>query len=313
MVIRTPQLSADVLPPFRRRDLPGLLLSRHELDALLAAGLIVQPVRGVYLDARAVGDPVRRAQALGLVLPPDAAVGRRTAAWVHGVDARGPGELDVPLPLEVVVRTGTTPLRRAGVRAYEASLPEDDIAVAHGVPVTTPLRTACDLARYVRPFVALGCLDAIARIGLCHPAEMLSRLRDWSGERNVARARRLVRLCDPRSESPGESWTRLRIIDAGFPAPETQVWIRDHEGTGVYRLDLGWSKRRIAIEYDGREFHSRPEHIEHDRRRREDLARRFDWHVVGVGMGEVLGSSLAFERGVGELLGMEPQISRRTW
>jgi very-short-patch-repair endonuclease len=81
----------------------------------------------------------------------------------------------------------------------------------------------------------------------------------------------------------------------------------------LYRLDMGWPERRIAVEYDGEEFHSAPEHRVRDAARRTHLAREFGWHAVGVGEGEVLGASLDLERGVGELLGLEPQIRRRRW
>ena len=45
----------------------------------------------------------------------------------------------------------------------------------------------------------------------------------WKGGRNIDRARRLASFCEPRAESFGESWTRLRILDAGFPRPVAQV------------------------------------------------------------------------------------------
>lgn len=312
MAVRVPVLPASPLPPFTRRDLRGLGISRHELDALLAARLVVQPVRGAYLDARCRDDPVQRATAVGLVLPADAAVANRTAAWMHGIDTRGPGEHEAPLPLECVVAAGRTVPKRTGLQAREAWLPEDDVALLAGVPVTTAVRTACDLARHLRPFMALGALDAFARSGMDR-AEAASRIEDWRGGRNVARARRLIRLCDPASESFGESWTRLRIADAGFPLPVCQIWIVDDDGVGVYRLDMGWEEARAAVEYDGLEFHSRPEDVAHDVTRRRRLADEFGWTCVGVDRGDVLGRSLELERGIGELLGLEPQITRRLW
>ncbi|HZI97000.1 MAG TPA: hypothetical protein VFD41_05685 [Actinomycetales bacterium] len=76
---------------------------------------------------------------------------------------------------------------------------------------------------------------------------------------------------------------------------------------------MGWPDRRIALEYDGEEFHSSTEDREADEKRRDDLARRFSWDVLGVGKGEVLGRSMALEFGVGEMLGLQPVIRRRTW
>ena len=79
-----------------------------------------------------------------------------------------------------------------------------------------------------------------------------------------------------------------------------------------YRLDLGWPERRVAVEYDGEEFHGTPEQRVHDERRRATLE-RCGWTVISVGSGEVLGRSLALERGVGELLGLEPATRSRLW
>jgi hypothetical protein len=105
---------------------------------------------------------------------------------------------------------------------------------------------------------------------------------------------------------------RLRVADTGFPTPELQIWVPDEE-EGVYRLDMGWRKRQIGVEYDGEEFHGSPEQFIHDMRRRERLLHEFGWHVIGVHRGDVLGRSLVFERGIGELLGMAPRITRRLW
>ena len=313
MVVRVPELPPQPLLPFTRADLRGLLLRRHELDALLLAGLVVQPVRGVYLDARASDDLRHRALAVGLLLPDGAAVARRPAAWLHGVDARGPGELTTPLPMECVVPAGSVVPRRGGLVAHEARVPDGDVVEVAGVPVTSPVRTACDLARFLLPHMGLGCLDAMARAGTVNPVELAERIEYWRGERFVAQARRLIGLCDGESESFGESWTRLRIADAGFPRPELQVWVHDDDGVAVYRLDLGWPELRKAVEYDGEEHHSTLEDRRRDDLRRDDLLRRFGWDVVAVGKAEVLGPSMALERAVGEMLSLEPGLRRRLW
>lgn len=103
------------------------------------------------------------------------------------------------------------------------------------------------------------------------------------------------------------------MVDAGFPRPEPQILVTDEHGVVVYRLDMGWRDKRVAVEYDGVEFHSEEDDVAHDEQRREVLDKRFGWHVVGVGRGLVLGRSLELEYGVGELLGLEPQIRTRRW
>ena len=52
-------------------------------------------------------------------------------------------------------------------------------------------------------------------------------------------------------------------------------------GVGSVRLDLAYEELKIAIEYDGEEFHSTPEQRAHDEERRAAL-REEGWGVVVV-------------------------------
>jgi hypothetical protein len=99
--------------------------------------------------------------------------------------------------------------------------------------------------------------------------------------RGVIQLRRLVPLSDPRAESPRESATRLLIHEAGLPPPELQWWV-EVDGLPTYRLDLAYPGLRIAVEYDGREFHDRTdEQRARDRERRRWL-RAHGWTVIVV-------------------------------
>lgn len=299
--------------PFRVRDAAKYGLNRRLRERLQREGVLVQPVRGVLMRSDDEGDPVRRAAAVALALPTGAAVCGPVAAWLHGVDPRAPWQKDDPLTLECVVPRGREPCDLPGVVCHVDILDAGDVANMDGVPVTSVERTALDVARTLAPHMALGVLDALAHRSLVDLDRLAARVEEWRRRRGVLQARRLIQLCDPKAESFGESWLRLRILDARFPPPETQIWIADDDGVALYRLDLGWPHLRIAVEYDGLEFHDSPEQRRRDIARRADLAKRFDWHCIGVGRGEVLGRSLELERGVGELLGLQPQITRRLW
>jgi very-short-patch-repair endonuclease len=48
-----------------------------------------------------------------------------------------------------------------------------------------------------------------------------------------------------------ESLTRLLLLDADFPAPQTQIPVCDEFGQVFARLDMGWRQYRVAVEYDG--------------------------------------------------------------
>ena len=54
-----------------------------------------------------------------------------------------------------------------------------------------------------------------------------------------------------RAESPKETWLRLLLIRAGYPRPHTQIPLLGPDGYPLYRLDMGWEDKLIAVEYDG--------------------------------------------------------------
>jgi hypothetical protein len=300
--------------PFDRFMAREAGLGRDAVTDLAAAGELRHVIRGVYLDARVPDDVTSRASCLSLRLPKDAVVVRRTAAWLWGVDGFSPDETaDGMSVLECAVPPGRQPVRRPGVRCYVAPLPDDDTCVVTGIPTTTPLRTAVDVLRWLRPHMALAVADALAARGLLQPAEVVARLDDFTRAKGICQARYLAGLVEPRTESFGESWLRLRIVDAGFPKPTVQIEVFDCFGRCIYRLDLGWEDRHVAVEYDGEAYHSSKEQQVRDRRRRDELETVYGWRVLAVGRGEVLGSSLALERAVGDLLSLEPQILRRRW
>ena len=72
----------------------------------------------------------------------------------------------------------------------------------------------------------------------------------------------------------------MDVIDGGLPAPEPQWWVED-AGRRIYRLDLAWPKHRVAVEYDGREFHEGDEREAYDEQRRGWLRRR-GWTIIVV-------------------------------
>jgi hypothetical protein len=129
--------------------------------------------------------------------------------------------------------------------------------------------------------------------------------------RGVVQLRRLIPLADPRSESPRESWTRLEIIDAGLPCPQPQYWI-EIDGVPTYRLDLAYPRSRVAVEYDGDEFHQRTEEQKRrDAERRAWLGQR-GWTVIVVRNGDFTGAGL--QRWLSELrAALRPTYSNRRW
>ncbi len=138
-----------------------------------------------------------------------------------------------------VHRTPTTaPLQRTG-----------RFRVVH--PAETAVRLAASAADPPRTLAMLDAALHSAFVSQAALAEMAAKLH-IDGIRTV---RRLVPLADPRAESPPESWLRWMCHDAGLPVPEPQFWVRCADGAR-YRLDLAWPLSRLALEYDGVEFHT---------------------------------------------------------
>ena len=183
-------------------------------------------------------------------------------------------------------------------------MPAEDVVELDGLRVTTPLRTTSDLLRTQwRPY-AMASADAMAHAGLVVPAEVRDYVARLKGYRGIRQARVLAGYIEPKAASQGESWTRLRLIDAGFPVPSAQVEVIDASGRVRY-LDLAYVRRRIAIEYDGRQFHTADGDVVHDEDRRE-LVGAVGYRFVVARRDDVLGEDDSFEREVGELLGMTP-------
>ena len=254
--------------------------TRWQLERWVAEGVVVRVFNSVYLPAAAANDLGVRVAALKLVLPEHAVVVDRTAAWLWEVNAFSPSQQDGSMDLEVFVLRGHKRFTRTGAHGGERDLTARDLVDVEGIRVTTPLRTALDLACGLSRAEGLASVDALMRIhGLTREA-MQQELPRFRGRRGVVQARALVELADPRAESPGESFTRLAIHDEGLPAPTPQLWVTDLGGRR-WRLDLGYESERVAVEYDGEQYHSSRQQRERDRLRRAALAEA-GWTVIVV-------------------------------
>ena len=273
--------------PFTTAQANSSGVSRRVLGELRAAGLVRSVLRGVHLAAQTPDDLRTRAQALALVVPTEAVVCDRTAAWLHGVDILPRSAVHEPPPVQVA-HTDDTRVRRPGVDGLRRGLRSRDVASVHGVRVTTPLRTGLDLGRLLWRYDALAALDGFLRLGVDHD-QLLAEVERFRGYRGVRQLRTLAPLADSRSESVAESAVRLSWIDAGLPRPQLQIWVDDDAGVPRYRVDLGLEEIRFGVEYDGEEFHTTRADRRHDERRRAWLRDERGWTIVVLTQADVYG------------------------
>ncbi len=273
--------------PFTTAQATSSGLSRRALGDLRRAGLVRSVLHGVHVVAQAPDDLRTRAQALALVVPAEAVVCDRTAAWLHGVDVLPRSAVHEPPPVQVA-HTDDTRVRRPGVDGLRRGLLPRDVASVHGVRVTAPLRTGLDLGRLLWRYDALAALDGFLRLGVDHE-ELLAEVERFRGYRGVRQLRTLAPLADARSESVAESAVRLSWIDAGLPRPQLQIWVEGDAGVPRYRLDLGLEEVRFGVEYDGEEFHTTAADRRHDERRRDWLRDERGWTIVVLTQADVYG------------------------
>jgi hypothetical protein len=266
--------------PFTTADLRAFGVTHHRLRALLKSGEAKQLLFGVYVPGTWENTPANRARAAAAVLPAHCVLVDRTAASLHGIDVFDYAELDVPPDPEVASVGGATATRRNGVLGGKRDLLPEEIMTIGGVRVTTPVRTACDIACLRGRRRALGCIDAFrAAFGLTE-VDLARMLPRFARRRGVTQLRELIPLSCPDVDSQPESWIRMDMMDEGFPMPKSQVWTWV-PGWGRVKVENAYERLRIAVEYDGEEFHSSDEDREHDENRRDAL-RRAGWIIIVV-------------------------------
>jgi hypothetical protein len=290
--------------PFTTSQAHDLGLTPKALRLLVDQGLVRRVFRGVYIDAQVPDSRATRLRALALVTPDNAVVSDETAAWVRGVEVFAPGRRHAFEPSMLVRHSGAR-VERPGSNGRQAILETDDIEYLDGIHVTTAVRTASDLLRRMyRPY-ALAAADAMARAELIGVEELKDYVARRKGYRGIVQARSLAALVDARSQSPGESWQRLRMHDAGFPPPEPQFEVVDDFGRS-YFIDLPYPELLIGSEFDGRTFHTDEQHVLRDVGRRDYLSELYGWRWVIGTRERLFGLDTSFEDELGALLGITP-------
>ena len=179
-----------------------------------------------------------------------------------------------------------------GLVTHRDTLRPGEVGLAAGLPVTTPVRTAFDLGRWLTRNDAVSRLDALGRATGFDREDVLAVAQSHPAARYARRLNTALVLHDSGAQSPQETWLRLLVIDGGYPCPRTQIPVDCGDGYPRYFLDMGWEEQMIGLEYDGEHHRSDPEQARHDIVRHETLA-ELGWFVIRVVAGmrraEILG------------------------
>ncbi|MEE3848738.1 DUF559 domain-containing protein [Gordonia sp. LSe1-13] len=231
----------------------------------------------LYIDRATILAPRERIIATALSAPDDVVVAGIAAKLMHGGTWH-----DGDFTVELIRAPDAGNKRGRGRAVHRTDLDPDDVVDLDGISVTSVLRTALDIGRVPPEWRALGHLDDLARAtGLC-PMDLADYVEKFKARRGIRQLRALIPMIDGRSESPPESWLRLLMFKGDLPTPDLQVEVADPITGHIFaRIDLAYEKLKIAIEYDGEDFHSTPAQKAHDEARDAKLD-ELGWIVIRI-------------------------------
>lgn len=281
----SPRDTADIVlalgrgHPVRVADCYAAGLTRSQLRSATRSGALSVVGRGVVApggDADVI-DPItshlQRARALVQRRGPGHALSHTTAGLTVGMPMPAPTPTH-DRPQRVTLTTlGDVHDEDDEHVIYRAHHPRLPVVMIDGVPVTSLIRTALDVARGHRVPHALipiewalrrRTIDEARRLGATGPddvvvenrraqeiarAELLREASFFACRTGVERLRHLARIASPLSESPMESRSRGEFLEAGIHILGQQVRVTDADGV-VRRLDFLLAEN-LAGEVDG--------------------------------------------------------------
>ncbi|SDT28258.1 type IV toxin-antitoxin system AbiEi family antitoxin domain-containing protein [Microlunatus soli] len=277
--------------PASTRQLRDRGFSQEQLRSLLRQGDITRLRRGAYADSGPDTDDFAAAlithrQLIMATVPlivAGSCISHTSAAVLH--------DLPVPPRLGAVhvtrSRQSGQGRRTEDLHVHAAPLPDQDLCLVDGIVTTSVPRTVVDAARMLSLGRGIAMADAALRTASV-TREDLIRVSVGLGKRvGMPRARTVIGMSDPRSESPGESLSRVEFQLHGLPAPDLQRELYDDSGTWVARVDFIWDAYRLVGEFDGKIKYGR--YLDPDlpvqeaiyrEKLREDQVRELDYRVV---------------------------------
>jgi hypothetical protein len=240
-----------------RRFTGGLFIGSHAVaegmltQKQLKSGVFRRVLHNVYADPSLTIDHQLRARAAALVMPAEAAIGGRSAAAWWGAPFTSVAD-----PVLVVAPRGCPWDGPTGVRVHKSGLgPRDVVPSEDDVRITTPRRTAWEIATLEPLMTAVALLDGMLFAGSSRDdglteADLVAEVLGRRGQWRSTRAEKLLPLVDGRAMSPPESRVRVACHLAGLPHPVPQFEI--YAGGGFLgQVDLAWPEAKLIVEYEG--------------------------------------------------------------
>lgn len=268
------------------RDLVLDGFAHPELARLARDGVLIRVRRGAYVEGPAPTADARDSH-LRLIAGTVGQLGRAatishvSAAVLHGL----------PVWSESLTRVHLTRFETKGrvrryVHLHQAELLDEEVTVLDGYRVTSLARTVVDVGRSSGLMRSVPVADAAMSRGLVK-ANMVDVVETHRRLHGMAKAQRMITVADGKSESVGESCSRVLFHVNGVPSPTLQREVYDEWGRLIGRSDFCWESQRLLGEFDGKVKYTallRPGQSASDvviaEKRREDALRSLGWQVV---------------------------------
>ena len=242
------------------RQLDAFGFGREEIRGLVRHGDLRRVHRGVYADGRMQLTDNGRLHAALL------AVGH--GAWIAGPSAAALCRLSlgVPAEIDVALVADRTP-RHPGLRISRTSRPPhpSEIRIRQGLRVSSVSRLLIETAATGATREELHVLieNAVRRNVLDIPDLAVTLERNAGRPGTVQVHRTCEDYLPQRDRKSGleRAFDRWLARHPEIPAPERNIKL------GIWEIDCYWPEHRLALELDGRPYHTVVEDIERDRRK----------------------------------------------
>lgn len=182
--------------------------------------------------------------------------------------------IDVPWPQPFVLVPLTSRREPPGIGLLREPLDDQDVVLREGIMLTSRPRTILDCLRVLPEHAGSALLDRSLQQRWLTFDDLVFRTQQLTGRRGVPRLLTHIRTAGPGTRSEAERLmaqllrqARITGWQANFPLGEVAV------------LDFAFVAQRIAIEIDGRAWHSSGDRFQADRHRQNQLVLR-GWTVL---------------------------------
>ena len=222
---------------------------------------------------------LRRAHPSAVATHISAAVERGAPVWGISLDE-----------VHITRTDGKTGRREAGVVHHRGALDANGVEIVNGIPVSRAPRCAVEVTTMATVEPALVTVNGMLNAQLLTVEEFagaVEALKHWP---DTLATTIVLRLCDPRIQSVGESRTSFMCWDQHLPRPEPQVAVYDEFGHLLGYTDFAWCEEGVFLEFDGRlkyewfrrEGETLDEFLMREKRREERICQVTGWVCIRI-------------------------------